>query len=160
RHGHDPSLPRLAGWWGNDPATRFRMQLERDFVPRGGADGWQLSNPPILSFAPVRASLALFDEATLPALRAKSERLTGYLLDLLGTLPPSRCEVITPRAAQQRGCQVSLRIPDAPREVQRALQSAGVVCDFREPDVIRAAPVPLYNTFEEVWSFVRVLAGV
>jgi kynureninase len=160
RHGHDTSLPRLAGWWGNDPATRFRMQLERDFVPRGGADGWQLSNPPILSFAPVRASLALFDEATLPALRAKSERLTGYLLDLLGTLPPSRCEVITPRAPEQRGCQVSLRVPDAPREVQRALQSAGVVCDFREPDVIRAAPVPLYNTFEEVWSFVQVLAGV
>jgi kynureninase len=136
------------------------MQLEPDFVPRAGADGWQLSNPPILSLAPVRASLALFDEGTMPALRAKSERLTGYLLDLLETLPISRCEVITPNDPAQRGCQVSLRIPDRPRDVQRALQSAGVVCDFREPDVIRAAAVPLYNTFEEVWSFVQILANV
>jgi kynureninase len=158
RHGHDLSLPRLAGWWGNDPATRFRMQLEPEFVPRPGADGWQLSNPPILSLAPLRASLALFDEAGMAALRAKSERLTGYLLDLLDTLPPGRCEVITPREPARRGCQVSLRIGDVPRQAQKALESAGVVCDFREPDVIRAAAVPLYNTFAEVWSFVRILA--
>jgi kynureninase len=160
RHGTNPDLPRLAGWWGNDPATRFRMQLEPDFVPRPGADGWQLSNPPILSMAPLRASLGLFDEATMPALRARSERLTGYMLDLLSTLPPSRCEVLTPPEPARRGCQVSLRIPDRPREVQAALQAAGVVCDFREPDVIRAAPVPLYNTFAEVWSFVQALASV
>jgi kynureninase len=160
RHANNLSLPRLAGWWGNDPATRFRMQLEPDFVPRPGADGWQLSNPPILSLAPVRASLGLFDQAGMAALRAKSERLTGYLLDLLDTLPPGRCEVITPRQPGARGCQVSLRIGDRPRQVQRALESAGVVCDFREPDVIRAAPVPLYNTFHEVWAFVRTLAGV
>jgi kynureninase len=157
RHGNDLAIPRLAGWWGNDPATRFRMQLEPDFVPKQGADGWQLSNPPILSLAPVRASLALFDEATMPALRAKSERLTGYLIDLLDTLPASRCELITPREPARRGCQVSLRIVDRPREAQKALEAAGVVCDFREPDVIRAAPVPLYNTYHEIWSFVRAL---
>ncbi|MFO0843453.1 MAG: kynureninase [Gemmataceae bacterium] len=159
RHGQDLNLPRLAGWWGNDPTTRFRMQLERDFVPRAGADGWQVSNPPILALAPLRASLGLFDEATMPALWAKSERLTGYLIDLLSLLPSSRCEVLTPRDPARRGCQVSLRIPDRPREVQKALQAAGVVCDFREPDVIRAAPVPLYNTFSEVWTFARTLAG-
>lgn len=158
RHGNDLDLPRLAGWWGNDPATRFRMQLEPTFVPRPGADGWQLSNPPILSMAPLRASLALFDQATLGELRAKSERLTGYLLDLLDRLPPDRCQVITPRDPGHRGCQVSLRVPDHPRAVQAALQAAGVICDFREPDVIRVAPVPLYNTFEEVWSFARILA--
>lgn len=160
RHGNNLALPRLAGWWGNDPSTRFRMHLEPDFVPRRGADGWQLSNPPILALAPVRASLTLFDEATMPALRARSERLTSYFIDLLSTLPSSRCELITPRDPQRHGCQVSLRIPDRPREVQQALQAAGVICDFREPDVIRAAPVPLYNTFHEVWSFVRTLASV
>jgi kynureninase len=159
RHGHNLDLPRLAGWWGNDPATRFRMQLERDFVPRAGADGWQVSNPPVLALAPLRASLGLFDEATMPALRAKSERLTGYLLDLLGLLPLSHCVILTPREPARRGCQVSLRIPDRPREAHKALQAAGVVCDFREPDVIRAAPVPLYNTFSEVWTFARTLAG-
>jgi kynureninase len=160
RHAHNLALPRLAGWWGNDPATRFRMHLQPDFVPRPGADGWQVSNPPILALAPLRASLDLFDQAGMAALRAKSERLTGYLLDLLDTLPSGRCEVITPREPAARGCQVSLRIADAPKQVQKALESAGVVCDFREPDIIRAAPVPLYNTFHEVWSFVRILADV
>ncbi len=160
RHGSNLDLPRLAGWWGNDPATRFRMQLEPNFVPRTGADGWQVSNPPILALAPLRASLELFDEATMPALRARSERLTGYLLDLLSTLPPTRREIITPAEPSRRGCQVSLRVPDEPRQVFAALQAAGVVCDFREPDVIRAAPVPLYNTFGEVWSFAQALASV
>jgi kynureninase len=159
RHGHNLDLPRLAGWWGNDPATRFRMQLEPTFVPRPGADGWQVSNPPILALAPVRAALDLFDRATMPALRARSQQLTGYLIDLLSTLPSSRCQLITPEAPDERGCQVSLRIADRPREVQSALQAAGVICDFREPDVIRVAPVPLYNTFEEVWSFVQILAS-
>src|SRR5262249_773764 len=117
RHGRDLSLPRLAGWWGNDPATRFRMQLEPNFVPRKGADGWQLSNPPILSMAPLRASLDLFEEATMPALRARSERLTGYLIELLDRMP-ERAELITPREPERRGCQVSLRIKDRPREAQ------------------------------------------
>lgn len=159
RHGRNLELPRLSGWWGNDPATRFRMQLERDFVPRQGADGWQVSNPPILALAPLRASLALFDEATMPALRARSERLTGYLIDLLDQLPSGKVELITPRAAAARGCMVCLRVPRQPREALARLQAAGVVCDFREPDVIRAAPVPLYNTFSEVRAFARLLGG-
>ena len=157
RHGEDLSLPRLAGWWGNDPATRFRMHLEPKFVPRPGADGWQVSNPPILALAPLRASLDLFDEAGMPALRQRSERLTGYLESLLDQLPQGHFEVLTPRQPQRRGCQLSLRIREHPRELLRALETAGVVCDFREPDVLRVAPVPLYNTFHDVWRFAEVL---
>jgi kynureninase len=158
RHGSNLDLPRLAGWWGNDPATRFRMHLQPDFVPQAGADGWQLSNPPILAMAPLRASLALFDEAGMPALRAKSERLNAYLLYLIDRLPVGRLEVITPRDPARRGCQLSLLVHDRPRELARSLEAAGVVCDFREPNVIRVAPVPLYNTFHEVWRFADLLA--
>jgi kynureninase len=157
-HGRDLDLPRLAGWWGNDPATRFRMHLEPDFVPRVGADGWQISNPPILAMVPLRASLALFDEAGMPALRARSECLTGYLQYLLDQMPAGRFEVITPRDPARRGCQLSILAHDRPRQLQRALEGE-VVCDFREPNVIRVAPVPLYNTFQEVWQFAQVLAG-
>jgi kynureninase len=157
RHGRNLDLPRLAGWWGNDPATRFRMP--GGFVPREGADGWQVSNPPILAMAPLRASLALFDEAGMPALRAKSERLTGYLQYLLDRLPAGAFEIITPRDPGQRGCALSILVRDRPRELLEELQRQGVVCDFREPNVIRVAPVPLYNTFHEVWQFARILAG-
>jgi kynureninase len=160
KHGERLSLPRLAGWWGNDPATRFRMQLDPDFVPRTGASGWQLSNPPILSLAPLAASLALFHEAGMPALRQRSLRLTGYLLDLLARLPAGKCEVITPRDPAERGAQVSLALPGRGKEIHAALESAGVLCDFREPNVIRVAPVPLYNTSQEVWRFAQVLAGL
>jgi kynureninase len=157
RHGHKTGLVRLAGWWGNDPATRFRMQLEPEFIPVAGADGWQVSNPPILSMAPVRASLALFDTATMPALRSRSERLTAYLLYLLDRLRPGRFEVITPRDPARRGCQLSLLVHERPRDLVAALEAAGVVCDFREPNVVRAAPVPLYNTYQDVWTFADVL---
>lgn len=157
RHGHDLSCPRLAGWWGNDPATRFDMPPR--FVPRAGADGWQISNPPIFSLAPLRASLALFDAAGMTALRQKSERLTAYLLFLLDRLATARFEVITPRPPAERGCQLSIRVHDRPTELLQALADAGVACDFRPPNVIRLAPVPLYNTFEEVWNFVRIIAA-
>ena len=157
RHGANRALPRLAGWWGNDPATRFRMHQERIFVPQSGAAGWQISNPPVLALAPLRASLALFEEATLPALRAKSERLTGYLEYLLDRLPPGSVEILTPRPPARRGCQLSLRIRRRPHEWLRSLEAGGIVCDFREPDVIRIAPVPLYNTFHDVWRFVAFL---
>lgn len=160
RHGRRLDLPRLAGWWGHDPATRFRMQLEPEWSPRPGADGWQLSNPPILALAPLRAALDLFDEAGMLALRARSEQLTGYLEYLLDRLSPGRYEVITPRDPAQRGCQLSLLVHERPRELLRALEEAGVVCDFREPNVIRVAPVPLYNTFVEVWRFAQTLAAV
>ncbi len=158
RHGRDPDLPRLAGWWGNDPATRFAMPSA--FVPRPGADGWQVSNPPILSLAPLRASLALYEEATMPALRAKSERLTGYLQFLLDRFPPGRFETVTPREPGRRGCQLSLLVHDRPREVLRELEARGIICDFREPNILRVAPVPLYNTFEDVWTFARALEGL
>ncbi len=157
KHGNEATLPRLAGWWGNDPATRFHMHLQPDFVPRPGADGWQLSNPSILAMAPLRASLALFEEAGMSALRDKSERLTGYMQYLLDRLPPGRFELLTPRDPDRRGCQLSMLVRDEPRRLLQALATEGVVCDFREPNVIRVAPVPLYNTFEDVWRFVRVL---
>ncbi len=157
RHGRDLTLPRLAGWWGNDPATRFRMQLQPEFVPQPGAAGWQVSNPPILAMAPLRASLSLFDSAGMPALRAKSERLTAYLVHLLDRLPADRFRVITPRDPQRRGCQVSLLIHHRAREAVQLLEKAGIVCDFREPDILRVAAVPLYNTFHDVWKFAETL---
>jgi kynureninase len=158
KHGSDRSLPRLAGWWGSDPATRFQLPTPADFVPHPGADGWQLSNPPILAMAPVRASLALFDQAGMPELRAKSELLTGYLVYLLDRQARKRFEIITPRDPRQRGCQLSLLDRGNARELLRSLENAGVVCDFREPNVIRVAPVPLYNTFHEVWTFANIVA--
>ena len=135
------------------------MHLQPEFVPKEGADGWQVSNPPILSMAPLRASLALFDAAGMEALRAKSERLTAYLLYLLDRMPAGRFEVATPRDPAQRGSQLSLLVHDRPRELVKALEAAGVVCDFREPNVVRVAPVPLYNTYQDVWTFAAVLGN-
>ncbi|MDQ2868613.1 MAG: kynureninase [Verrucomicrobiota bacterium] len=156
RHARDTSLPRFAGWFGNDPATRFRMQLEPEFVPVASADAWQISNPPILSMAPLRASLALFDEAGgMHTLREKSLRLTGYLQFLLDRI--GRVGVITPREPEARGCQLSIQVHENPKALFDELERAGVKCDFREPNVIRAAPAPLYNTFHEVWRFAQIL---
>jgi kynureninase len=159
RHGHDLTLPRLAGWWGNDPASRFRMHLQSEFVPVAGADGWQVSNPPILALAPLRSSLALFDEAGMPALRNKSIHLTGYLEALLRQQSTPPFEILTPTDPTKRGCQLSLRLHDHPRERLEVLRQNGVVCDFREPDVIRVAPVPLYNSYHDVWQFVQILSS-
>jgi kynureninase len=157
RHGNDPRTPRLAGWWGNDPDTRFQMHLAARFQPRPGADGWQLSNPPILALAPLRASLEIFDAAGIKALRARSEILTGYMEFLLRRIPGERFESLTPRAAEERGCQLSIRLLRAAPDLVQALERAGVVCDFREPDVLRVAPVPLYNTCHEIWRFTEIL---
>jgi kynureninase len=157
RHGNDPTVGRLAGWWGNDPATRFRMHLEPRFVPRKGADGWQVSNPPILAMAPLRASLEIFDRAGMDALRARSEEMTARLLEQIDAIPQGRFEVITPRNPAERGCQISLRVLSDPKGLFRSLAAAGVVGDFREPDVVRVAPVPLYNTLEEIDAFAEVL---
>src|SRR5213080_4148717 len=158
RHATNTNLPRLAGWFGNDPNTRFRMQLEPEFVPVASADGWQISNPPILSMAPLRASLALFEEAGMEALRQKSIKLTSYLQFLLEDGGSSKLfNVITPREADERGCQLSIQAQEHPKELFAKLEAAGVKCDFREPNVIRAAPTPLYNTFHEVWRFANIL---
>jgi kynureninase len=160
RHARNTGLPRFGGWWGNDPKVRFRMHLEPEFVPVPTADAWQLSNPPILSMAPLVASLALFDEAGMPALRAKSRALTGYLRRLVESQVGRRVEIITPAEPDACGCQLSMLLDADVKKVHEALAAEGVVCDTREPNVLRAAPVPLYNAFHEVWRFARVLAAV
>src|SRR6059058_3634213 len=161
RHATNTRLPRLAGWFGNDPNTRFRLHLEPEFVPVPSADGRQISNPPIFSMAPLRASLAIFDEAGgMEPLRAKSIKLTGYLQFLLeSNHGDKRFTVITPGEMDARGCQLSILVHEHPKELFRKLQVAcGVKCDFREPNVIRVAPTPLYNTFREVWRFAKIVA--
>lgn len=150
--------PRFEGWWGNDPDTRFEMG--EAFVPVKSADAWQLSNPPVMALAPVKVSLDLFSEVGMPALRKKSEQLTAYLLGLIDGIGSESFEVITPRAPEARGCQLSILVHDQPRELFKALQAAGVICDFREPNVIRVAPTPLYNTFHDCWAFAQVLAEI
>jgi kynureninase len=158
RHASNPKLPRLAGWFGNDPNTRFRLHLEPEFIPVQSADGWQISNPPILSMAPLRASLGIFDEAGgMEPLRAKSIKLTSFLEFLLLRSGSKRFGVITPESPGKRGCQLSILALEHPKELFKKLEAAGVKCDFREPNVIRAAPTPLYNTFHEVWQFARIL---
>jgi kynureninase len=159
QHATNTKLPRLAGWFGNDPNTRFRLHLEPEFIPVASADGWQISNPPIFSMAPLRASLAVFDDAGgMESLRVKSSRLTSYLEFLLTEIGSKKFTVITPRNPDERGCQLSILAHEHPKELLRELETAGVKCDFREPNVIRVAPTPLYNTFHEVWRFTRILA--
>ena len=159
RHATNTKLLRLAGWFGNDPNTRFRLHLEPEFIPVPSADGWQISNPPIFSMAPLRGSLAIFNEAGgMEPLRAKSIKLTGYLQFLMEGAGSNRFSVITPRDTDARGCQLSILVHEHPKELFKKLETGGVKCDFREPNVIRAAPTPLYNTFHEVWRFARILA--
>jgi kynureninase len=158
RHSTRTDLPRLAGWWGHDKPSRFRMEPGFRAIP--GAEGWQLSNPPILSLAAIRGSLDVFMEAGgMEPLREKSVRLTGYLEWLLKEELGASIEILTPPDPACRGCQLSLRVkePASGRSVFRKLEASGVTCDWREPDVIRAAPVPLYNRYEEAWRFVQIL---
>jgi kynureninase len=159
RHATNTELPRLAGWFGNDPNTRFRMQLEPEFIPVASADGWQISNPPIFSMAPLLASLAIFDEAGgIQPLREKSKKLTGYLEFLLERAGSNRFTIITPDDPEARGCQLSILAHQNPKELHKKLEASGVKADFREPNVIRAAPTPLYNSFHDVWGFAKILA--
>ena len=160
RHGRRQDLPRLAGWWGHDKESRFRM--EPGFRPIPGAEGWQLSNPPILSLAAIRASLDVFREAGgMEPLREKSLRLTGYLEWLLRREIGDAVEILTPSDPDRRGCQLSLKVKSnaSGRTVFERLEASGITCDWREPDVIRVAPVPLYNRFEQVHRFVETLRG-
>jgi kynureninase len=150
--------PRFAGWWGHSVDTRFRMGPE--FVPTAGAEGWQLSNPPILGMAPLRASLELFDRVGMAAIRAKSRQITGYLESLIQLRLSDTLQVVTPAEPGRRGCQLSLRVIGG-RARGRALfdylASRGVLGDWREPDVIRISPAPLYNTYADVLRFVRTV---
>jgi kynureninase len=152
------ALPRFAGWWGHDQSTRFKMGP--DFVPTPGADGWQLSNPPIFALAPLRVSLELFHRAGIGRLREKSIALTGYLAWLIQTQLSNIVEIVTPREPERRGCQLSLRVKGdrgAGRALFDHLGAAGIVGDWREPDVIRIAPTPLYNRFMDCLRFVVVV---
>jgi kynureninase len=155
RHAEDFDLPRFVGWWGHDKTTRFLMGPE--FHPIRGAEGWQISNPPILQMAALRASLEIFDQVGMSALRAKSVKLTGYLEFLLNEIRDERISVITPSDPEQRGCQLSIRVKDADKRLFEAITEHGVMADWREPDVIRVAPVPLYNSFTDVYRFAEIL---
>ncbi len=155
RHAGDFDLPRFAGWWGHDKTTRFLMGDK--FVPMPGAEGWQLSNPPIFQLAALKASLDVFEEAGMKALAEKSKKLTGFLEFLLGEIKDERISVITPSNPDERGCQLSIRVKNSDKTLYKALSDRGVIADWREPDVIRVAPVPLYNSFTDVYKFTEVL---
>ncbi len=158
RHANNKELNRFAGWWGHNKKTRFNMRKDFDALP--GAEGWQLSNPPILSMAAIRASLDTFAEAGFENLLKKSEKLTGYLEFLLDEMQNDEIRVITPRNPEERGCQLSIQVKNADKQLFTKLTEAGVISDWREPDVIRIAPAPLYNNFEDVYKFSEKLKEV
>ncbi|HMX85640.1 MAG TPA: kynureninase, partial [Saprospiraceae bacterium] len=147
--------PRLAGWWGHEKESRFRMGP--DYIPIPGAEGWQLSNPPILSMAAIMASLDIFDEAGMDRLVEKSRNLTAYTEYLIKAIDSDAIELITPTEPGQRGCQLSIRVKGADKTLFGKISEAGVIADWREPDVVRIAPVPLYNSYLDVFRFVQIL---
>jgi kynureninase len=153
RHARAWGGPRLAGWWGHDEKTRF--QMGPDFQPMTGAEGWQLSNPPILALAALRASMEIFSEAGIESLRAKSVTLTGYMEFLLGQLDSARFSIITPPEPQRRGAQLSIRFASEGRKLCDRMAVKGVIGDWREPDIFRVAAVPLYNSYQDVYWFVQ-----
>jgi len=151
-------LPRFAGWWGHDQETRFRMGP--DFHAMPGAEGWQLSNPAVLPLAALRASLDIFDEAGIERLRAKSVRLTAYLEFLLLRQADLGFSIVTPADPERRGAQLSIRVPGKTRDICERLAAQGILCDWREPDILRVAPAPLYNSFLDVYLFAERFAGL
>ena len=158
RHVTDKNIPRFAGWWGHDKGTRFKM--DKDFVPIPSAEAWQMSNAPVLSMAAHKASVDIFDEVGMDALVAKTELLTGYLEFIIDDINKSleqKLEIITPRDKSQRGCQLSIVAHGRGKDLFNKLTEAGVISDWREPNVIRCAPVPLYNSFEDVYRFGEIL---
>lgn len=155
RFKNDFEMPRFSGWWGHKKETRFLMP--QDFDPSEGVEGWQISNPPIFQMAALNASLEIFDDAGMEVLRNKSKKLTGYAEFLLKNSGNSRIEIITPSDPDQRGCQLSLRVGKENKHVHTTLNENNVICDWREPDVIRIAPVPLYNKFEDVFRFAEIV---
>ncbi|MGB5944095.1 MAG: kynureninase [Leeuwenhoekiella sp.] len=150
RHADDKDIPRFTGWWGHKMESRFNMRVGFDPIP--GAEGWQLSNPPIMSMAPIRASLELFAEAKFKNIRAKSIKLTGYLEYLINEIKDDRIHILTPTNPEERGCQLSIQVKHADRSLFDGFMASGIICDWREPDVIRVAPAPLYNSFEDVYE--------
>ncbi len=158
KHAQRKDLPRLAGWWGHDKETRFLMPDE--FSPIAGAEGWQLSNAPIFSMASLKASLDIFCEVGMKKLAQKRTLLTNYLEFLLQQNLSKKVSIITPSSPSERGAQLSLRVHSHDKKIHEKLTNQGVICDWREPDVIRIAPVPLYNSFEDVWEFADILKAI
>lgn len=155
KHGNDPNTPRLAGWWGNDESTRFKMK--KGFVPAQGAASWQMSNAPVFNMVAHKASLDIFDKLSIEKLREKSLVLTAYLEFLLGQLSHLNFEIITPKEPHRRGAQLSMLFAEKGRDVFKHLENNGVIADWREPNVIRVAPVPMYNSFEDVYRLYEIM---
>ena len=155
RHAHNKDLNRFTGWWSHNKKTRFNMRGDFDQLP--GAEGWQLSNPPILSMAAIKASLDMFHEVGIEKLVKKSKKLTGYFEFLINQLGKETISIITPKIPNERGCQLSIQVKNADKSLHNKLTESGVISDWREPDVIRCAPVPLYNSFEDVYRLVENL---
>lgn len=158
RHAYNKDLNRFTGWWSHNKQTRFNMRHEFDVLP--GAEGWQLSNPPILSMAAIKASLDIFNEIGIDKLVEKSKNLTGYFEFLLKQLGQDKIRIITPINPDERGCQLSIQVKNADKSLHHKLTEAGIVSDWREPDVIRCAPVPLYNSFRDIYQMVEKLKDI
>jgi len=158
KHAHNTDLKRFAGWWSHNKSTRFNMRQPLDVIP--GAEGWQLSNPPILSMAAIKASLDMFNNVGMDALRKKSIKLTGYFEFLINEIKNDKIKIITPSNPDERGCQLSIQVKDADKSLHQKLTDAHIITDWREPDVIRCAPVPLYNSFEDVYRMVEKLKEI
>lgn len=156
KHAEDKNLPRFAAWWGHDLRTRFEMR-EKQFHPIAGAFGFRISNPPVVCVVSLLASLQIFDEVGIQNLRSKSVLLTGYLEHLLKTQIGKSVEIITPSDPTQRGCQLSLIFQIDVSALGKRLSENGVICDVRKPHVLRVAPTPLYNSFQDVFKFVEVI---
>ena len=158
RHAYNKNLNRFTGWWSHNKQTRFNMRDEFDQLP--GAEGWQLSNPPILSMAAIRASLDIFNMVGFETLVEKSKKLTGYFEFLLKALGEDTIRIMTPNHPNERGCQLSIQVKNANKTLHNKLTEAGVISDWREPDVIRCAPTPLYNSFQDVYYLVERLKTI
>ncbi|WP_397447927.1 kynureninase [Polaribacter sp. R77954] len=158
KHAKNKDLPRFAGWWNHNKATRFNMRQPFDVME--GAEGWQLSNPPILSMAAIKASLDVFDEIGMEALRQKSEKLTGYFEFLIHEMDSEDIKIITPKNPKERGCQLSIQVKNADKRLHQKLTEKHIITDWREPNVIRCAPVPMYTTFEDVYQMVSILSSI
>ena len=158
KHAYNKDLKRFAGWWNHNKETRFNMRQPFDVLP--GAEGWQLSNPPILSMAAIRASLDLFNEVGMDALQKKSKKLTGYFEFLINASDNDSIKIITPSNPKERGCQLSIQVANADKNLHKKLTEAHIITDWREPDVIRCAPVPLYNSFQDVYLMVKKLKEI
>ena len=158
RHSNNKALPRFSGWWNHNKETRFNMRQPFDVME--GAEGWQLSNPPILSMAAIKASLDLFDEVGMDALRQKSEKLTGYFEFLINEIDSDDIKIITPSTSKERGCQLSIQVKNADKSLHKKLTENNIITDWREPNVIRCAPVPMYTSFEDVYRMVFILKGL